>query len=429
MLREKGEKKMKKSLVVAVFILFAAALAVHAEASKRILNIQKAYVFLEEALLISDTDLNCSYFIKDDMPRDIRIVSYFTPVSERTDYSDQDDLVVNRGSKDGLKEGDLLMIISEGQVIHHPRNHDRLGRYFLKKSLAEITCIYDHQAVIRLQKGCNPVNIGDFAILYKPEETLFTKKIDYKLCRIPANAISGMVVFTELTLGIPSEISGDSQYVSVDLGEGIVNKGAFLLLYRHVASDLPPMIIGLGIVIHSEKTNSTVKILDASTEIRINDRALVLPKITPGPAVQGEKENIPVVETVQPEGQEQPAEAAGGEAQGGALNIDVLFGFDSKTPIADHAADYAAIRDFIASKSEYLVTLRGYTCSIGGEEYNLRLSSQRVEAIKNLLVSQYGIDPAHIETFFYGEKEPQFDNSSEAERQKNRLVKIEVNGK
>ena len=34
-----------------------------------------------------------------------------------------------------------------------------------------------------------------------------------------------------------------------------------------------------------------------------------------------------------------------------------------------------------------------------------------------------------METFFYGEKEPHFDNSSEAERQKNRLVKIEVSGK
>ena len=419
---------MKKSLVIAIFILFTTALAVHAQESKRILNIQKAYVFLEESLLISDSDLNCSYFIRDDMPRDIRIVSHFTPLAERTEYSDSDDMVIDKGSKDGLKEGDLLTIMSEGQVIHHPRNHDRLGRYFLKKSLAEITCVYDHQAVIRLQKGCNPVNIGDFGILYKPEETLFAKRIDYKLCRIPASAVSGTIVFTELALGIPSEISSDTQYVSADLGEGVVSKGSFLLLYRNVASDLPPMIIGLGIVIHSEKTNSTVKILNAGTDIKVNDRVLVLPKVTPGPAAPGEKENIPVVEGAQAEGQEQPTEAAG-EAQGGALNFDILFEFDSKTPIADHAADYAAIRDFIASKSEYLITLRGYTCSIGGEEYNLRLSSQRVETIKNILISQYGIDAAHIETFFYGEKEPPFDNSSEAERRKNRLVKIEVNGK
>jgi outer membrane protein OmpA-like peptidoglycan-associated protein len=59
----------------------------------------------------------------------------------------------------------------------------------------------------------------------------------------------------------------------------------------------------------------------------------------------------------------------------------------------------------------------------------LRLAQERVEAIKNILIAQYGVDATHVETFFYGEKEPSFDNSSEAERLKNRLVKIEVSGK
>ena len=92
-------------------------------------------------------------------------------------------------------------------------------------------------------------------------------------------------------------------------------------------------------------------------------------------------------------------------------------------------ADFTAIKEFIDARSEYVVTLRGYTCSIGGEEYNLRLAQERVEAVKNILIARYGVDAAHVETFFYGEKEPRFDNSSEAERLKNRLVKIEVSGK
>jgi outer membrane protein OmpA-like peptidoglycan-associated protein len=284
--------------------------------------------------------------------------------------------------------------------------------------------------VITLQKGCNPVNIGDFAILFKPEETLFAKPIDYKLCRIPANAVNGMVVYTDLGLGYPSEIASDNQYVSVDLGEGVAAKGAFLLFYRQLASDLPPLIVGLGVVMHNEKTNSTVKILDASSDIRIKDMALVLPRIKEEAAGAGQ-ESLPVVETLTTEGQAPEAAAAGqaAEAAGNALNFDILFDFDSKQPLADHAADFAAIKDFIAGKTEYLITLRGYTCSIGREEYNLRLSSARVETIKAILVSQYGVDPAHIESFFYGEKDPQFDNSSEVERRKNRLVKIEVNGK
>jgi len=290
--------------------------------------------------------------------------------------------------------------------------------------------------VIRLQKGCNPIHIGDFAIPYKPEQTVFEKRIDYKLCRIPTNAVTGLVVFAELAMGVPGELSGDTQFVSVDLGEGVVGKGAPLLIYRTLASDLPPLIIGLGVVIHSENTNSTVKILDASSDIQVMDHVLVLPRMAATAAASGgEKESLPIVEALPGE---QPVEQPGvepGEVQdqevlpGEGLNISVLFEFDGTKPVADHAADYAAIKDFVAGKAEYLVTLRGYTCSIGGDEYNLRLSSRRAEAIKSLLVTQYGIDAGHIETFFYGEKQPQFDNSSEAERQKNRLVKIEVNGK
>lgn len=423
---------MKKLLILIIFVFLAAALIGSAEESKKILNIQKAYVFLPESLLISETDLNCSYFIKKDVPQDIRIVGKHLSTHERREFSDYDELVINKGSQAGLKDGDLLMIISQGRVIRHPRNHDRLGLYFLKKSLAEITCIYDERAVIQLQKGCNPVNVGDFGILYKPEQTLFAQKIDYKLCRIPSNAVSGHVVFFDLAMSIPGEIAGDSQYVTVDLGEGVVGKGTFLLIYRQVASDLPPLIIGLGIVIHSENTNSTVKILDASSDVKINDRMLVLPKeLKTVPGSAGERENIPIVETLQTESEESGLTEGepGADEMIANLKVDVLFDFDGRVPSGDHAADFTAIKDFIAAKSEYLITLRGYTCSIGREEYNLRLSLERVETIKNILINQYGIDAAHIETFFYGEKEPQFDNSSEVERRKNRLVKIEVNGK
>jgi len=418
---------MKKMLVLVLFVFLAAVLLSSAEESKKILNIQKAYIYMEEALLISDTDLNCSYFIRDEIADDIKIVSKHMAVAERIEFSDQDELVINKGAKAGLKEGDLLMILSQGQVIRNPLNHDRLGRYFLKKSLAMITCLYDNQAVISLQKGCYPINIGDIAILFKPEKTLFAKPIDYKFCRIPANGVTGTIVYSDLSMGVPGEIAGDSQYVTVDLGEGVAGQGTFLLIYRVLRSDLPPLIIGVGIVIHSENTNSTVKILDSSSDIQVRDRVVVLPRTEEGAAAEtGEKENIPIVETLQKESQRQEQAT---ELKGNALNFDFLFEFDSTKLVADHTADFTAIKDFVAAKSEYLVTLRGYTCSIGGDEYNLRLSSERVEAIKNILISQYGIDAAHIETFFYGEKEPQFDNSSEVERRKNRLVKIEVNGK
>ena len=418
--KQRGENKIKKILFIVIFIFLAFALTADVKESKKIYKLQKAYVFLDESLLISDTDLNCSYFIKDSMPQDIKIVASYQSIEQRKDFSDNDNLIIDKGSKDGLKAGDLLLIMSQGKLVKN------LGRYYLKKSLAEITDIYEQQSVIQLKGGCNPVNIGDFAILFKPEKTVFAKKIDYTLCRIPENPVSGNIVYTDLSLGTPASISATSQYVTVDLGAEVVAKGTSLLIYRILKSDLPPLIIGSGIVIQAENTNSTVKILDSNADIKLNDQVLILPAVM-------EKESIPIIETLQGENQDKenarPGEVQPPEQKGDTLTVDVLFYFDSKQPKDDHSGDFTAIKEFINAKSEYLVTLRGYTCSIGREEYNLRLAQERVEAIKNILVSQYGVDAAHVETFFYGEKEPNFDNSSEVERLKNRLVKIEVNGK
>lgn len=421
---------MKKILFFVIFIFLALALMADVKESKKIYKLQKAYVFLDESLLISDTDLNCSYFIKDSMPQDIKIVASYQSIEQRKDFSDNDNLIIDKGSKDGLKAGDLLLIMSQGKLVKN------LGHYYLKKSLAEITDIYEQQSVIQLKGGCNPVNIGDFAILFKPEKTVFAKKIDYMLARIPENPVSGNIVYTDLSLGIPASITATSQYVTVDLGAEVVAKGTSLLIYRILKSDLPPLIIGSGIVIQAENTNSTVKILDSNADIKLNDQVLILSASMENysdAAGAGKKGNIPIIETLQGENQDKenarPGEVQPPEQKGDTLTVDVLFDFDSKQPKDDHSGDFTAIKEFINAKSEYLVTLRGYTCSIGREEYNLRLAQERVEATKDILVSQYGVDAAHVETFFYGEKEPRFDNSSEAERLKNRLVKIEVNGK
>lgn len=428
--KQRGENKMKKILFFVIFIFLALALMADVKESKKIYKLQKAYVFLDESLLISDTDLNCSYFIKDSMPQDIKIVASYQSIEQRKDFSDNDNLIIDKGSKDGLKAGDLLLIMSQGKLVKN------LGHYYLKKSLAEITDIYEQQSVIQLKGGCNPVNIGDFAILFKPEKTVFAKKIDYMLARIPENPVSGNIVYTDLSLGIPASITATSQYVTVDLGAEVVAKGTSLLIYRILKSDLPPLIIGSGIVIQAENTNSTVKILDSNADIKLNDQVLILSASMENysdAAGAGKKGNIPIIETLQGENQDKenarPGEVQPPEQKGDTLTVDVLFDFDSKQPKDDHSGDFTAIKEFINAKSEYLVTLRGYTCSIGREEYNLRLAQERVEAIKDILVSQYGVDAAHVETFFYGEKEPRFDNSSEAERLKNRLVKIEVNGK
>lgn len=415
---------MKKAFLFVFLASVAGSLLLPGQ-EQQVLNIQKAYVYQEEVLLISETDLNCTFFIsKGGIPDKIQIIGSTQMDVGRLDYADGDQVFINQGGLDGIKEGDTFIVIGKGKIIRHPFRAGSLGRYYLKEALGQITCLYDHRAVLTLSKGCNPVHMGDIILPFKPEQTVFKKKFIYTLCRIPTGSPVGNIVYNDLYMDDAKELAGDAHYVAVDLGSDRLQRGSFVLFYRVLKSRLPPVINGLGIVIHTEATNSTVKILDAANEIRVGDFAVSLPE--PKEAVaeiksktEDAKENIPIVDTLAKESEKKEE----------SLMVEMYFDFDSKTVGSHYAADFEKIADFIRGKIEYTVVLRGYTCSIGGEEYNLKLSQERVEAVKSALVSQFHVDAGHIETFYYGEKQDPYDNSSEIERRKNRLVKIEVVGK
>jgi outer membrane protein OmpA-like peptidoglycan-associated protein len=415
---------MKKAFLLVFLASVAGSLLLPAQ-EQQVLNIQKAYVYQEAVLLISETDLNCTFFInKEGVTDKIRIIGTTQMDVGRLDYADGDQVFINQGGLDGRKEGEMFIVIGEGKTIRHPLKGGSLGRYYLKEALGQITCLYDHRAVLTLNKGCNPVRVGDIVLPFTPEPTVFKKKFIYTLCRIPTGLPVGNIVYNDLYINDSKELGGDSHYIAVDLGSDRLQRGSFVLFYRVLKSKLPPVINGLGIVIHTETTNSTVKILDAANEIRVGDFAVSLPEpqeavaeIKPKP--EDTKENIPIVDALAKEGGKKEE----------SLMIEMYFDFDSKTVGASYAGDFEKIAGFIRGKSEYAIVLRGYTCSIGGEEYNLKLSQERVEAVKSVLVSQFQIDAGHIETFYYGEKQDPYDNSSEVERRKNRLVRIEVVGK
>jgi len=197
----------------------------------------------------------------------------------------------------------------------------------------------------------------DFAIPYKPRKPFF-RKDRLQILPHPRQCRQRHRRLFRPGAGHSQRNRRGYQYVSVDLGEAWSE--------RLVPADLSRTGVGPaaadhrpGIVIHSEKTNSTMKILDAGSDIRVRDRVLVLPKALAGALRAKPGRKTAIIETLPGEG-EQPVQAEGEAAagQGGALNFSILFPFDGKQPIEDHAADYAAIRDFIANKSEYLVTLR-----------------------------------------------------------------------
>jgi outer membrane protein OmpA-like peptidoglycan-associated protein len=71
------------------------------------------------------------------------------------------------------------------------------------------------------------------------------------------------------------------------------------------------------------------------------------------------------------------------------------------------------------------ILVEGHTDSTGSDAYNLTLSKNRAQAVTNFLVNQ-GISKGRIDTKWYGESQPKYDNSTVEGRSKNRRVELAI---
>jgi hypothetical protein len=71
--------------------------------------------------------------------------------------------------------------------------------------------------------------------------------------------------------------------------------------------------------------------------------------------------------------------------------------------------------------------IEGHTDSVGGDAYNVRLSEQRAESVREFLGEQ-GVALSSITAQGFGKAEPVASNDTPEGRQRNRRVEIVVNG-
>ncbi|MEA1916196.1 MAG: OmpA family protein [Campylobacterota bacterium] len=102
---------------------------------------------------------------------------------------------------------------------------------------------------------------------------------------------------------------------------------------------------------------------------------------------------------------------------------DLLINFENNSYIIeeDSFAIIEEFANFLKENDVYSVEIVGYTSSIGDDEYNMKLSQQRAEAVSNALI-QYGVSSDRLESIGKGEADPIATNESEDGRAKNRRI-------
>ncbi|HEY8519899.1 MAG TPA: OmpA family protein [Gammaproteobacteria bacterium] len=115
-------------------------------------------------------------------------------------------------------------------------------------------------------------------------------------------------------------------------------------------------------------------------------------------------------------------------AQSGAQTLrleGVTFEFNSAQLTPEATETLLEVAEALRGEPDLRAEIAGHTDSSGADDYNLRLSQQRADAVLTFLANQ-GIDRSRLVARGYGETQPVADNSTEAGRARNRRVEFRV---
>lgn len=103
----------------------------------------------------------------------------------------------------------------------------------------------------------------------------------------------------------------------------------------------------------------------------------------------------------------------------------MMFGFDSYALSAETRQNLIEMANIMQEYEQTDIVIEGHTDNVGSENYNLRLSQKRAEAVANYL-NQKGVNSFRVKTEGYGENQPINSNETDAQRQKNRRVEVVI---
>ena len=109
-----------------------------------------------------------------------------------------------------------------------------------------------------------------------------------------------------------------------------------------------------------------------------------------------------------------------------SMTLHFEFDFDKAIVRPGHYDDAKRIADALNKYSGANAQLEGHTDSMGTDAYNMNLSKRRAESVKRFVVEKYNIKPSRISTVGYGESKPVASNDTDAGRQRNRRVVVNI---
>jgi outer membrane protein OmpA-like peptidoglycan-associated protein len=106
---------------------------------------------------------------------------------------------------------------------------------------------------------------------------------------------------------------------------------------------------------------------------------------------------------------------------------DVLFDFNQASLKPGAKEKLAKVSGILLAYPSLRMSVEGHTDSIGSDDYNLKLSQRRADAVRDYLTSN-GISSSIVQAIGLGKADPVASNDDNAGRQQNRRVEMVVSG-
>jgi outer membrane protein OmpA-like peptidoglycan-associated protein len=138
---------------------------------------------------------------------------------------------------------------------------------------------------------------------------------------------------------------------------------------------------------------------------------------------------------------EGPGGASGGSGSGSGAGMadqlrkschvelsGIYFNTGSARLLEESQPALKAIAQLVVQSKEPLLTIEGHTDNVGTAEFNQALSEKRAAAVREALVSQFGVPPGRLVTKGFGFTRPLENNNTVEGRARNRRVELACAG-
>lgn len=104
------------------------------------------------------------------------------------------------------------------------------------------------------------------------------------------------------------------------------------------------------------------------------------------------------------------------------IDLEVLFETDKAIVRPEYYSKIIEVAEFMKKYPNTVVVIEGHTDNRGKDAYNQALSQRRVNAVKEVLITQFGMAVERLNAVGYGESQPRASNDTVEGRQLNRRV-------